>query len=98
MLEPDFSGRELLIEEVSEHYYRIDRTMFHVTGAEGIRAVRRLRLGRLSDVIENEPQFLGDGEAIVRDWCGRSGIAFGGQADIGHDADNKVVPFDPSRL
>lgn len=97
-LEPDLAGRDLLIEEVSEQYYRIDRAMFHVTGHLGVRAVRRLRLGRFSDVIENEPEFLSDGEAIVRDWCGRSGIAFGGPADIGHDAGNKVVPFGPSRL
>ena len=95
-IEPDLAGRDLLIEEVSEQYYRIDRAMYHVTGNEGVRAVRRLRLGRVSDVIENEPEFTSDGEAIVRDWCSRSGIAFGGQADIGHDAGNKVVPFGPS--
>ncbi len=95
---PDLSGRDLLIEEVSEHYYRIDRAMFHVTGDEGVREVRRLRLGRVSDVIENEPEFLTDEGEIVSDWCERSGIAFGGQADIGHDAGNKVVPFGPSRL
>ena len=97
-LEPDLAGRDLLIEEVSEQYYRIDRAMFHVTGNHGVRAVRRLRLGRISDVIENEPEFLIDEEKIVRDWCFRLGIPFGGQADIGHDAGNKVVPFGPSRL
>ena len=32
-LEPDFAGRDLLIEDVGEQYYRIDRTMFHVTGS-----------------------------------------------------------------
>jgi muramoyltetrapeptide carboxypeptidase len=29
----------------------------------------------------------------VRYWCHRSGIPFLGEADIGHDGDNKVVPF-----
>jgi muramoyltetrapeptide carboxypeptidase len=94
-LEPDFAGRDLLVEEVSEQYYRIDRVMFHLTGNPAIRAVRRLRLGRVSDVIENEPEFSADEEAIVHDWCERSGIAFGGRADIGHDAANKIVPFGP---
>src|SRR5438552_10352637 len=30
-LEPDFTGVDLLIEDVGEHLYRIDRSMFHVT-------------------------------------------------------------------
>ena len=36
-LEPDFSGVELLIEDVAEHEYRIDRAMFHVTGSPSVR-------------------------------------------------------------
>ena len=92
-LEPDFTDVDLLIEDVGEHLYRIDRSMFHVTGSEGIRRVRRLRLGRITDVIENDPDFGGDETAIVEQWCARSGIPFGGRADIGHDARNRVVPF-----
>ncbi len=38
-LEPDFTGVDLLIEDVSEHLYRIDRTMFHVTASPNIRRV-----------------------------------------------------------
>lgn len=92
-IEPDFTGAELLIEEVGEQYYRIDRTMFHVSGSAALRDVRRLRLGRVGDVIENTPNFDSDEEAIVKDWCDRAQIPFGGRADIGHDAANKVVPF-----
>jgi muramoyltetrapeptide carboxypeptidase len=95
-VEPDLAGAELLIEEVSEHLYRIDRTMFHVTASPNVRKVRRLRLGRISDVTPNDVEFGSDGEAIVRDWCERSGIPFGGSADIGHDASNRVVPFGSS--
>ncbi len=40
VLEPDFSGVDLLIEDVSEHHYRIDRTMFHVTASPNVRKVR----------------------------------------------------------
>jgi muramoyltetrapeptide carboxypeptidase len=92
-LEPDLSGVDLLIEEVSEQLYRIDRTMFHVTASENVRKVRRIRLGRVADVLENDPAFAVDEAAIVEDWCRRSGIAFAGRADIGHDAGNRVVPF-----
>jgi muramoyltetrapeptide carboxypeptidase len=92
-LEPDFTGVDLLIEEVSEQLYRIDRTMFHVTASANVRGVRRIRLGRVSDVLENDPAFGIDEAAIVEQWCARSGIPYGGRADIGHDARNRVVPF-----
>ena len=84
---------ELLVEEVSEHLYRIDRTMFHVTASPNVRKVRRLRLGKVSDVPENDPVWGGDEEAIVKDWCARAGVEYGGRAAIGHDAANRVVPF-----
>jgi muramoyltetrapeptide carboxypeptidase len=92
-LEPDFSGVDLLIEEVSEQLYRIDRTMFHVTASANVRRAAGLRLGRVTDILPNEPAFAGDEAAIVEDWCARAGIAYAGRADIGHDAANRVVPF-----
>jgi muramoyltetrapeptide carboxypeptidase len=93
VFEPDFTGTELLVEEVSEHHYRIDRLMFHITANPNIRRAARIRLGRASDIPENDPQFGQDEQAIAADWCRRSGIALGDPADIGHDCDNKVVPF-----
>ena len=32
-------------------------------------------------------------EQVARFWCERSGIPYLGRADIGHDSDNRVVPF-----
>jgi muramoyltetrapeptide carboxypeptidase len=93
VLEPDLSGVDLLIEDVSEHHYRIDRTMFHVTGSPNVRKVARLRLGRVGDIPFNDPDFGRDEVAIVEEWCERSGISYGGRADIGHDVLNRVVPF-----
>ena len=92
-LEPELAGVELLVEEVAEHLYRIDRTMFHVTASGNVRRVRQLRLGEVSEVPENDPVWSGDAEGIVRDWCARAGIEYGGRAAIGHDAENRVVPF-----
>ena len=92
-LEPDLKGADLLIEEVSEHHYRIDRLMFHVTASANVRSAARIRLGRVADVPANDPEFGHDELRIVADWCARSGIAFGGRAEIGHDAHNRVVPF-----
>jgi muramoyltetrapeptide carboxypeptidase len=96
-LEPDFTGVDLLIEEVSEQLYRIDRTMFHLTASPNVRRAARIRLGRVADILANDPEFGRDEAAIVEDWCARSGIAYGGRADIGHDADNRVVPFGPQK-
>jgi muramoyltetrapeptide carboxypeptidase len=93
VLEPDFSGVDLLIEDVSEHHYRIDRTMFHVASSSNVRKVSRLRLGRVGDIPFNDPDFGRDESAIVEEWCQRSDIRFGGRADIGHDVLNRVVPF-----
>jgi muramoyltetrapeptide carboxypeptidase len=92
-LQPDLSGHVLMLEEVSEHTYRTDRSMFHITSNPGVRRVAGIRLGRCSLVPENDPDFGETEEEVVRHWCERSGIPWLGVADIGHDADNKVVPF-----
>jgi muramoyltetrapeptide carboxypeptidase len=80
---------------VAQHPYAIDRLFFHVT--QHLRSVAGLRLGRISDVPENDRPFGSTAEDIARDWCGRSGIAFLGAADIGHDAANRIVPFGLAR-
>jgi muramoyltetrapeptide carboxypeptidase len=92
-LEPDLADHVLLLEDVAEHAYRTDRALFHITAQPRMRALKGIRLGRLSDVPPNDPDFGATGEEIARHWCERSGIPFLGSADIGHDAGNKVVPF-----
>lgn len=90
-LAPDLGGHVVLIEEVAEHLYAVDRMLFHVT--QHLKGIAGLRLGRISDVPENDRPFGTDEVAIVEDWCARSGIPYLGRADIGHDAANKIVPF-----
>ena len=90
---PDLSDHVLMVEEVSEPLYRIDRAFFQITACPMIRRVAGLRLGRCSQITPNQPEFGADELAIAIDWCARAGIAFLGRADIGHDIDNKVVPF-----
>jgi muramoyltetrapeptide carboxypeptidase len=92
-LEPELGGHVLMLEEVSEHTYRTDRAMFHITGNLAGAGIAGIRLGRCSLVPENDPDFGGNEEEVVRYWCERSGIPWLGLADIGHDAANKVVPF-----
>lgn len=92
-LQPDFAGHVLMLEEVSEYLYRIDRSLFHVTSNPLIRRIAGIRLGRCSAIPDNDPPFGQSEVEIARHWCARSGIPYLGRADIGHDADNKIVPF-----
>jgi muramoyltetrapeptide carboxypeptidase len=95
-LQPDLTDHVLMLEDVSEYMYRTDRSMFHVTSNAGVRKVRGIKLGRCTDVPENDRDFGETEEEVVRHWCERSGITYLGRADIGHDAGNKVVPFGAS--
>lgn len=90
-LMPGLAGHVVMIEEVSEHLYAIDRLFFHVTAHLG--GIAGLRLGRISDVPENDRAFGASAEEIARYWCERHAIPFLGEADIGHDAANRIVPF-----
>ena len=90
-LMPDLAGHVVMVEEVSEHLYAIDRLFFHATAH--LAGIAGLRLGRVSDVPENDRAFGSGVEAIAADWCARHAIAYLGTADIGHDAGNKIVPF-----
>jgi muramoyltetrapeptide carboxypeptidase len=88
---PDLKDHVVFVEEVAEHLYAIDRLFFHIT--EHLRDIAGLRLGRVSDVPENDRPFGSEAEDIARDWCARAGIPYLGRADIGHDSANRIVPF-----
>ncbi len=96
-LMPDLRGYVVMIEEVSEYLYAVDRLLFHVTAHLGPMGIAGLRLGRVSDVPENDRPFGAKPEDMARLWCARSGIRFLGSADIGHDCMNKIVPFGLAR-
>jgi muramoyltetrapeptide carboxypeptidase len=96
-LEPDLSGHVLMLEDVGEYLYRLDRTLFHITSQDSIRRARGIKLGRISAVPENDRPFGAEPEEIAHYWCKRAGIAYLGRADIGHDVENKVVPFGGGR-
>jgi len=94
-LMPVLAGHVVMVEEVAEHLYAVDRLFFHVT--QHLRGIAGLRLGRISAVPENDRPFGSSAEDIARDWCARAGIPFLGSADIGHDAANRIVPFGLAR-
>lgn len=92
-LEPDFTDRVLMIEDTGDYLYRYDRFLFHVLSNANVRRCAGVREGRFNVDPNPTAVFRTPEGGVVRDWCRRAGIAYLGAADIGHDADNKVVPF-----
>jgi muramoyltetrapeptide carboxypeptidase len=91
--QPDLAGHVLMLEEVSEYMYRIDRALLHIVSNPLVRNVAGIKLGRCSAIPPNDPDFGQNEEDITRHWCEIAGIPYLGRADIGHDVANKVVPF-----
>jgi muramoyltetrapeptide carboxypeptidase len=92
-LMPDLAGHVLMLEEVSEHLYAVDRALFHITTALRGLGLAGIKLGRVSDIPQNDRPFGATARECAEHWCSKNDIAFLGDADIGHDSDNKVVPF-----
>lgn len=90
-LMPRLDGHVVMVEEVSEHLYSIDRLFFHI--ANTLPGVAGLRLGAVTDVPENHVEFGQSAEEIAQFWCARAGIPYLGRAQIGHTAENRIVPF-----
>jgi muramoyltetrapeptide carboxypeptidase len=88
---PDLTGHVVMVEEVAEHLYAVDRLFFHIS--QHLQGIAGLRLGRVSAVPENDREFGASAEDIARHWCAKAGIAWLGRADIGHDSANRIVPF-----
>ncbi len=92
-LQPDLTDHVLMLEEMAEYMYRIDRFLFQITSNPGVRRVSGIMLGRCNSIPTNEPDFGQTEEETTLYWCEKSGISYLGRADIGHDIHNKVVPF-----
>lgn len=90
-LMPSLAGHVVMIEEVGEYEYAIDRLMFHLT--EQRMKIAGIRLGEVTAVPENDRPFGASPEEIVQYWCVRNDIPYLGRAEIGHSSSNKIVPF-----
>jgi len=90
---PDLTDHVLMIEDVSEPLYRIDRMLFQMAQATQLKGIAGVRLGRVSDVQPNDPPWGEVLDTMINRWCRDMGIPYLGSADIGHDSANTVVPF-----
>jgi muramoyltetrapeptide carboxypeptidase len=83
----------LMIEDVSEPLYRIDRMLFQLANATQLKGIAGIRLGRIADIQPNDPPWGEAIEVMITRWARDLGVPYLGAADIGHDAANKLVPF-----
>lgn len=90
---PDLTDHVLMIEEVSEPLYAVDRMLFTMANAMQLKGIAGVRLGRVSDIQPNDPPWGEALEAMIVRWCAEMKVPYLGRADIGHDGANKVVPF-----
>jgi muramoyltetrapeptide carboxypeptidase len=90
---PDLADHVLLVEEVSEPLYAVDRMLWTMAEATQLKGVAGVRLGEVSDVQANDPPWGETLEAMIDRWCRRMGVPYLGRAAIGHVQANHVVPF-----
>ena len=92
-LMPDLRDHILFVEEISEYLYAFDRAMFHLCGNLADRGLSGIKLGNVSDIPENDRPFGENPEAIVKRWSEKNEIPYLGRSQIGHDVENRIVPF-----
>lgn len=93
---PEFGGLRvtLSLEDVAEYAYATDRSMFQLSQSAWFREnVHAVRIGRFSHVPDNDVPFPLTSAEVVAFWCAQADVEVLGAADIGHDADNQIVPF-----
>jgi muramoyltetrapeptide carboxypeptidase len=90
---PDLTDHVLLIEEVGEPLYRIDRMLFTMAHATQLKGIAGIRLGHVTDITPNAPVFAETIEQMIGRWCAEMDVPYLGRAEIGHIEENRVVPF-----
>lgn len=90
---PDLADHVLIVEEVSEAMYAIDRLLFTLGNATQLRSLAGVRLGAVTAVQDNEPEWGESLETMMTRWCRDLGVPYLGRAEIGHTQTNRVVPF-----
>lgn len=90
---PDLTDHVLLLEDVAEPLYRIDRMLFTIAHATQLKGIAGIRLGGITDVQANDPEWVGTLEAMIARWAGEMGVPYLGRAAVEHGPNNHVVPF-----
>jgi muramoyltetrapeptide carboxypeptidase len=87
---PDFDGAIVLLEEVAEPSYRLDRMLTHLALSGSLAGVRGVVLGEFEGIDVREGGYVRAIERVARAVPGRAVL---GGAPIGHVGPNRTVPL-----
>ena len=92
---PDLSGAVLILEDIGERPYRVDRLITHLDLAGVFGAVAAVVLGEFKDCREREgsPLISPPVEEVLEERLGRLAIPVVRGASIGHGSRNTALPY-----
>jgi len=89
----DTDGKILLLEEVDEYLYHIDRMMVQLARTGKLRNIRGLIVGHLTRMKEGDLKFGTGAMGIIKSHMGRKSIPIGFGFPFGHASPNLAVPL-----
>jgi muramoyltetrapeptide carboxypeptidase len=88
---PPLEGAVLLLEDVGERPYRLDRMWTHLALAGVFRKVRGIALGSFTRCEETDADY--SGEEVLRELAASAGLPCAAGFPIGHGERNEPVPL-----
>jgi muramoyltetrapeptide carboxypeptidase len=89
----DTSGKILLIEEIEEYLYKIDRMMVHLKRAGKLKNLAGVIIGHMTDMMDNDIPFGREVYEIIHEHVGRLNIPVCFGFPSGHEPDHLAVQF-----
>ena len=84
---PDLTGAILLLEDLNEHPYRIDRALTHLRRAGWLGDLAAVAVGQFTDCVDEGPTV----EEVLQERLGSLGVPVLGGLPVGHDAHQVAV-------
>jgi len=86
--QPNTRGSILLLEEIEEQHYRIDRMMLHLKRVGMLEPLAGFAVGAFTDLIPNDPPFELEFQEIIRYYTTEYDYPVGFGLPFGHEAPN----------
>ena len=89
----DTHGKILVIEDVDEYLYQLDRMMVQLVRCGKLTSIRGLVVGHLSKMKEGDLKFGTDAAGIISSHLSGSKIPVGFGFPVGHESPNRAIPM-----